>query len=258
MTRQPKEDFAKWALQYQGFDGGNPNTELWFCGIEYGGAGDPTKTQFIDDIPNDWVEWQDDKGYRIPFFTPRDKNGDLDDEMKVDGPFALAQSKIAAQYYGRPINTWRKLAGKDGECFKMNLYPVAFNSHDDSLWKKVHFEKTGFISKSEYKTWNLNNRFPKLKQLVNTYQPKVFICFGQSLKSEFLTAFCDNDDQIFEDLPEIDIGNKADKSNRVLFHRRINGGKTLLMICPFPRGAWGLNSDVLCKQVAELAKGLIA
>ena len=182
----------------------------------------------------------------------------LNDDIRIDGPFALAQSKITTHYYDQAVDTWKKLAGKDGYCFKMNLYPLAFQAHNDALWEKAHYEKTGFVSKSEYKSWNLNNRFPRLKQLVNSYQPKVLICLGQSLATEFLTAFCDNDDQIFEPLEKIDIGNVADKSNRVLFHRKINAGATTLLICPFPRGAWGLNSDALCRQVAEQAKLLSA
>lgn len=251
--RRPKEDFAKRATQYTGFDGGNPKAELWFCGIEYGGTDDPTKTQFIDDILKDGVEMQDD----IPYFTATDKNGNPHEYKKIYGRFALAQSKIASQYYdGEPIDTWKQLAGKDGKCFSMNLYPLAFKSHDDSLWTRTHYEKTGLISKSEYKTWNLNNRFPKLKQLVTTYQPKVLICFGQSLASEFLVAFADNDDQIFEELAKVEIADKVHKSNRLLLHRKINNGKTLLLICPFPSGAKGLNSDELCKQVAEQAKSL--
>jgi hypothetical protein len=32
-----KEDFAEWACEYSGFDGGNLETgSIWFCGIEYG------------------------------------------------------------------------------------------------------------------------------------------------------------------------------------------------------------------------------
>ncbi len=94
MTRQPNEKFAVWATQYQGFDGGNPNASIWFCGIEYGGGDDLVTKELLDDLEGDWVEWQVHEGNKLPYFTPRDKQGNLIDDKVVDGPFAIAQSKM--------------------------------------------------------------------------------------------------------------------------------------------------------------------
>jgi len=255
MAYNPARSFEQWATGYEGMDGGNVKAQLWFCGIEYGGQiDDASKINFEQNAPDEWREWHTVDDFLLPYVAPlKDPSKPSQTNLKISKPYAIGLSKIASGFYEKPITDWMDFTGKDGCSFTMNLYPLSFRSHDDALWDARYFHKTGFLTKAEYKVWCINNRFPNLKKLVNRFTPACLICLGLSLKDQFLIAFCDDSEQLFEQpaIEKISDGSKA----RDIYYRTINNGKTLLMICPFVTGAYGLNSDNLLKGVADFAKG---
>jgi len=249
------QKFEQWAVNYSGMQGGNNRAKLWLCGIEYGGNYDINDEQF-DLNADKWTKWKFDDGLTLPYCKPPIEANNPGEEIElIKNPYDICLAKIASKYYTTTINTWSELSGENGYTFKMNLYPLPFRSHNDELWDKKYYEKIGFLTKSEYKVWCIKNRFTKLKDLVNRFNPTCLICFGISLKDQYLIAFCDEASQAFEDLDVEEISDENQKRpSRQILHRKINQGRTLLMICPFPTGANGLNSDVLITKVAEFAR----
>ena len=242
MNTNINSDFAEWAKLPSGMDGGNTR-KLWLCGIEYGGYDNILKIDFKDKTAGGWLKWDND----VPSVSQNNYN------LPIKYGYNIALAKIAARYSGISIiENWGDFAGKDGAAFKMNLFPLSFPNTNDSLWNKEYFLKTGFRTKSEYMVWCMNHRYPKLRELAEKYKPKCLLCFGKGMMDQFKIAFCDNEEQMYEQ-PRIDKIKDQKKSLEIYYHV-INDGKTLLVIYPFVNKAKGLNSSELLDAAADFAK----
>lgn len=254
--KKPNKDFENWAMDFSGMDGGNPQSDVWFCGIEYGGSIKNLDTMsFSRELDKDWISWSelDD----LPYTDP--KNG-REPEDKITGadPFNLSIFKIISKLPARSDCNmlYTALFGKSGECFKMNLYPISFKSHSDELWSKAYYDKIGFLTKSQYKAWCMDYRFPALGGLVKKYAPKVLVCFGTTLKDEYSIAFSENEAEVFSQFEVKEISTES--ARRTIFHKLICGGATRLIVVPFPAKPSGLNSDVLLSVTADFIQEFLA
>lgn len=150
MLKKIDEDFVKWAVDFSGMDGGNPTSDIWFCGIEYGGGiKNLDSVVFNREMDNDWISWSGDDG--LPYTDPK-SGRKIEDSITGKDPFNLGIYKIVSNLAGSSGCTmqYTTLFGKNGKCFKMNLYPISFKSHSDELWSKAYYDKIGFLTKSQY------------------------------------------------------------------------------------------------------------
>lgn len=228
------EAFATWATSFSGCDGGNPAGPIWFCGIEFGGSQHDEVLEFRDQTrPDTWrVEELDTD------FFPYQYNQKL--------------AKMYAALHGhsgdyKAFARARGLLGSTSDLFKMNLYPIAFQSDNDELWKKHLYDATGIPTKSIYRAWCQLHRFPVLHGWALKHRPKVIVCTALGLRDMFVMAF-GGLETLFND----EWKNQYERlEGRWLYTIPVNGGQTLLAITPFLGGRSGLNSDNLLRAFGE-------
>jgi hypothetical protein len=239
------KNLEKWACSFSGCDGGNPNSNIWLCGIEWGYE-NATEEQREDyykyGLANEIKQGEHklDKNYN--FFT--------DESMKF--PFNLAFAKLysALQSEDGEVSSVIK---KSNELLKLNLSPIAFRKDDNCLWNEDIIQTTGFKTKVDFvKYLNSLNRF---KSIRNEYKPKLIICIGNSYKNDFLKCFFGEENiQLNEEALKPEDSNK-NQNKRYMYHAKHNG--TLLVVTPFSTSSNGLNSDFLIQEAGRKIKKLL-
>ena len=185
-----RNEFEDWAINhYSGFEGGNPNADFWFCGIEFGGSStlDDVKVQITNRLLADGsehAEKRDVDGFDLPYWT---------DDHGERGLQVLEQiSKLVCVLGEGSTANWRSVRKrafrKDGPVFKMNLFPIPFPTAQGSHWTRFR-QELGFSSKEEYRDWCARNRFCKLRKLVDQFKPKLLVCFGKGHWEWYRRAF---------------------------------------------------------------------
>lgn len=239
------DQFNKWACGCSGMDGGNPNGDLWFCGIEYGGA---SNEHDFADLKKEIASFT---GETIPSAT-----AEMRSTTNFNHQLNQKIAKVACRYYAKgkdPMAFLREelcdIESSSG-VFKMNLYPINFRSVDSTQWSDQHRLITGFSDKLQYKAWCIKNRFPALNRLVQRFSPKVLICFGLNHYLDFLLAF---DGAIPVDMQEVTLEAEPVKTARYTW---INNNSTLFLVVPF-LGQGGLMSDISLHALADFARNAL-
>lgn len=233
ITVNPK--FVKWAKGFSGMEG-DLEGELWFCGIERGMA---RKQDNLDFKLDSKLTYEDDHGNKLECWNEKFEKKDT---KHKSSQYNQKVSKVAFNYFNVKKSSYKEYREKSlftwkGHTFKMNLYPLSFRNSKDTCWTKEpykeHYKKTGFPDKQMYKAWCMEHRFPVLRNLIETYPPKVLICTGSKHKQDFILAFGLLDNLYY-------------RRGKVAGHEcdfyRINDGKTLVVITPF-LGRGGIMSD---------------
>jgi len=243
------ENFRNWACSYSGCDGGNPDADIWLCGIEWGGGsqGDYYSDSLPAEIKAGTVtleeskfDWKDSVSYTYG--------------RSFAKLFTAIKEKPVADYKDLALNTW------DGsELFKLNLYPIAFDSTDHALWNENRMANlTGFDEKNLFQTWCFMNRFPFFSKLRAEKKPKLIICTGVSYLRDFFVCFGgtqDNNGHIeYDDIVPMFETNKA--STRRYYWVKLDEDTTLVVI-PFFSGIHGLNSDYLLQEMGKRIRAIV-
>ncbi|ALO35863.1 hypothetical protein CMT41_14885 [Colwellia sp. MT41] len=239
------KNLQEWACSFSGCDGGNLGADIWLCGIEWGGAsyGDYYEKTLPEELENGKVElsltefdWKDSLGYT----------------------YGRSFAKLFTSIQGGDVENYKEVSLLEGnELFKLNLYPIAFDSTDHELWHKNNISKlTGFENKYLFNTWCFFNRFPFFSELRKKHNPKLIIGTGVNYLRDFLMFFAGN-----EKVGRLCSGNltpksEANKTNRVFYWVKLDGG-TLLVIIPFFSGRYGLNSNYLLQEMGQRIKLLL-
>jgi len=141
----------------------------------------------------------------------------------------------------------------------LNLYPIAFDSTDENLWKKYKLdEKTGFDEKYLLQTWCFLNRFPVFSELRKEKSPRLIIGAGISYLKDFIMCFgwdqmtCGNIK--YGDIEPRSEGNKSKK--RRYYWIKLDSYTTLVVV-PFFSGPNGLNSDYLLQEMGNRISGIL-
>ncbi len=233
-----KNDFAEWAKQYSGCDGGNLDGPVWFCGIEYGGGYNDNNIVFNDESCP--CAWEDNEKSRDDLISKRGMT------------YNISLIKLYAALLGREVSQYRTVAtekaifSKHSDTFKLNLYPIASPRDNDDLWAKWLYDKTGFPTKSMYRGWCQSNRFPELMSWTAKHSPRLIISTGQSHKSDFFLAF-GGVEKLYDNSERIEAFEAAQQKRKMNW-TLVNDGKTALIVIPFPSGQHGLNSDALLTE----------
>jgi hypothetical protein len=237
MDLKANEEFEAWAKGPSGFDGGNLNGAVWFCGIEWGAGDseDSLKFSSLDAAPS--VEGE----ARSSFLNPQYN-------WKLVKLYAAMLGYPPSQYGAVYKDT--SAFSKESDTCKLNLYPIAFKDTDESLWAEWLRDRTGLPTKALYLAWCQLNRFPVFTDLAVRRKPKAIVCTGLQWSKHFLMAFAGMDNA-FLDLARRPV------AGRELRWAPINNGNSMLFITPF-LGRGGLISDeqieAFGKEIASLCR----
>lgn len=238
------ETFRNWACSLSGCDGGNPSARIWISGIEWGGGSSEDGTYYQDKLP---AEIQ--KGA----YPGRAIHYDWKEHLTYR--YGISFAKLFSALNGVEPARYKEYVSSLGrdEVFKLNLYPIAFDSTDGSLWKQNRLEElTGFAEKHLFQTWCFYNRFPVFSQLVRSHKPKIVIGTGVTYLPEYFACFGGDQDSsariVSADVVHERVGKKA--ITRRIYWAPINNDTTLFVI-PFFSGQHGLNSDYLLGEVGK-------
>ncbi|MCP1660127.1 hypothetical protein [Neisseria perflava] len=232
-----------WLLDFTGCDGGNigspENPSIWVCGIEWGGGHDADSLRKMVATPYDDTT---DFGYD-------------DWTTNIKYPYNVRTCKLLSALNGGQTGDYREFAekvqpfvnGSPSPYFRMNLYPIAFKNTDPNRWNAEFADITGFRDKSAYADFCRKYRFAEMHRWMETYRPRLIICFGRTFEKDFNLAFSDG----------LNNFNQETIGDRVLKWKRNENG-TLLAVLPFPSGPSGLNSDhtmqLFGERLAELLR----
>lgn len=237
-----KEIIKKWINSLSGFQGGNPNANLWVCGLEY---------QAFD--VSDW------ESTSTPITKPPYLDLSLHEEHFNGTSFNDKILQFAEIYYGEKIDK-KDLFYQNGKVFKLNLFPLPKPVSEQEMYNKEVFEKTGIMTKSELVAICLekNGRWSKFKSLINAYnnKNKVIICFGIKSLDHFLLAFEETDEfyKKKEELEKskIEIINHDNNKKESFFYCKLSSGD-ILVVVRFPRYSFSKKYiKKICKEISKL------
>jgi hypothetical protein len=240
------QNFKDWACSLSGCDGGNLEADTWLCGIEWGAGSYEDGIYYREHLP-----LEIEKGKVIL------EQKLFDWDKSITYPYGWSFAKLYAAIQGENVNNYKNLINLkkwDGsELFKLNLYPIAFDSTDKSLWQKYKLKEiTGFDEKQLFQTWCFMNRFPAFSELRKKVRPKLIVCTGVSYLRDFFMCFGGNQKnsgciQYGEIEPPI---NNKNNNKRRFYWVKIDDYSTLVII-PFFSGIYGLNSNHLLQEMGD-------
>jgi len=242
-----KGKIKEWASSLSGCDGGNIKADTWLCGIEWGGGS-------VEGYYETQLRQEIEKGAGPVNL----KSFDWNDSLTYK--YGLSFAKLYTAINGEEVEDYAKVTELTGcELFKLNLYPIAFDSTDHDLWHKNKLDEiTGFKSKLIFNTWCLFNRFPAFAKLRKEHKPKLIIGTGVDYLRDFLMFFGAAECVSNLHSGKIEADSEANKYDRTFYWVHLDGG-TLLVVIPFFSGRYGLNSNVLLQKmgerISELMKG---
>ncbi|MDA8384151.1 MAG: hypothetical protein M0037_14055 [Betaproteobacteria bacterium] len=241
-------DFDRFLASWSGVDGGNPSADVWICGIEHGGSLDPVTD--LDPVPEP-ASWTDDFKKQNPKFQTWQYN-------QKAAKLLVALNSLQRDLGQQPsLEGWKpymaeKLYVRDGESFKLNLFPLASPKVDSAEWNLVYAQHPALRDKGAYRERCRKVRFPFFKDMRHHYKPKIIVGTGKTFRDDFARAFG------FHGLGERRPIGAGQRQRECLVYG--DHGSTLV-VTPFFGGRYGLNGDdhlvALSRLLAEYLTGAI-
>lgn len=239
------KNFKDWACSLSGCDGGNIEADIWLCGIEWGGGsyGNYYKNDLPQEIKKGSVTANLDK---------------FDWQDSITYPYGRSFAKLYVSIKGEDVDEYRQVVNLTGdELFKANLYPIAFDSTEHSLWHKNKLDEiTGFENKYLFNTWCFFNRFPYFSKLRKEKRPKLIIGTGIDYLRDFLMFFGGNENIEKLQSDKITPKSESNKYDRTYYWVKLDE-HTLLVVIPFFSGRYGLNSNYLLQEMGNRIKSIL-
>lgn len=245
------EKFKKWATGYSGFDGGNPNGEIWLSGIEWGGESphniDELYKLFNENVENiEKINGYSNHTMNLQFnYNKRFINiiGAIKDQN-----FPIDVNEV--NNYITILNEKEKFFTKNSNYMKLNLSPFNFPTTSNDFWTSDYKIITGFDTKEEYEKWVWTERKKLFNKMTEKYKPKLIITFGSSQKyyNNFLLFFGFN-----KNIKESPIQYKSSKRLSLKYSYQNN---TLLINLYFPSMGWLVSTESL-KETGEIISSLM-
>ncbi|WP_345848455.1 hypothetical protein [Shewanella algae] len=213
------QKFKNMALSFYGCDGGNLNSTVWTCGLEWGGGYENNEIPESELKALKLWSWDTD-GETVAGCLRHQYN------QKLAWFFSYLYGWNVDDYKNESIKN--KLFCSEGTGFKMNAFPISFKNRDSVSWSQKIKEQTGIDSFQVYKEWCIENRGKHFHNLIQKHNPQIVLCTGISSSNEFFRFF------------KCDISTIAHHNE---FHSGLtNDGKTLIFVVPFFGGRNGINS----------------
>ena len=234
----PNSKFSEMALSFAGGDGGNLDSEVWFCGFEWGNLAKSDMTETIEKEfvavpqPTSWQDeefegsWNTNYNRKICWFLAYFYG--LDDKGKT---------------YAQCVSDF-KILHPDGLGFKLNLLPIRFSNRASVEWSEAVKTASGFDSFDEYRAWCVTHRGKFFRDLMLKHRPKLLICTGVGERANFFNAFTDGAS------PE-----RVQLKDFCIEVARFGG--TQVCVTPFFGGPSGINSYAKMEQLVLATKELL-
>ncbi|MDP8161589.1 hypothetical protein QJU89_01580 [Pasteurella skyensis] len=239
------QEFENMVCSFTGCDGGNPKSEIWFCGLEPGLASDQEAMEInIQNITRE----------ECPY------NFELDDEYTYSAKVSQKICWFINDFYNYNWNykNTRQFikdykifysSYNNGFGFKMNIFPIQFSEHADIYnWDsddRKLIEKTGITNFQEYRDIVMKKRGAFFRNLAKENSPKFIICFGNS--DLMIQEYCD-----FWELNTSNLTYNEEKH----FYAIDYNNKTKIFITKF-FGQGGILSHNEMRALAESIKNLL-
>ena len=231
------EQFKISALSFAGCDGGNPKSDVWFCGLEWGGEqrnelDKPIQENEIyswshEDFDGAWLAQYNRKicWFLWYFHNLEWNNGEN------GGVFVKRYNILHSQL-------------ENGIGFKMNMFPIGFPNRNNVDWNETLQTLTGLNSFNEYRQWCVTHRGEFFRNAVQKFQPKVIVCTGIGEVNNFMQFFTGNTEY------ETQVTEKFK-----FYHSKFKN--TLICVVPFFGGAGGINSYAKMESLVTHIKALL-
>lgn len=265
------ESFEAAASSLYGINGGNPESPVWLCGLEWGGGykqEEPEEPDFSQEDESDiqTLEPETVKKYLAGDFQGNGA-GRPGGSAFYRSQIALLKAIIDGDFGKDDPYTWVDEYGffsKNRYGFSLNAFPVSMKGRTDGSRSWIEdkvlkvgdrilsfSEWTGIPTFQEYLDWCVKQRNKVFCTFRKKYHPAVIYCGGKSEARRFFDVWADEGDQ--------DAGNGQFEFDGTVTKMRFeycwlnNEGfnPTLLVVGPFFGGQYGLNSydDILeCGQ----------
>jgi hypothetical protein len=231
------DEFARWAVGYSGFDGGNPRGSTWLCGIENAGDDTDEALMFNDVSAPGFVGDQSWPLGGSEFLScSRFNRNAIKLLMALKGRSDLKNCEAFLKA--------ERCFRNNSDYFKLNLYPIAFHEASHRLWMPWHTKRTGLADKVSYWKWCAVNRFPAMRKWVREFSPNLIVCAGATERDCFFQAFTGGETK-----------QSCTADNKNITYAYTNEGNTLVAVIYFLGGPRGLNSDAGIRETgARLAE----
>ena len=229
--------FKDSALSFAGCDGGNISSEIWFCGLEWGGEQKNEIDPPIDrenlyswlhpDFDGAWIAQYNQKiCWFLWYFYNLEWNNGENAEIFVKRHHILYPET------------------NKGIGFKINMLPIGFPNRENIDWNSDLIKLTGFNSFDEYRQWCIEYRGKFFQNVIKEEQPKLIVCTGIGEAERFAQFFMGSNALTWKN---------TDKY-KMAYTKFEN---TLICIVPFFGGANGINSYDKMENVVLDIKNLL-
>lgn len=251
---RPTKQFKEIACSFYGCDGGNLDSDFWFCGLEWGGDISQIKALVRFDDPDREHGYLAEDGKTLNFcenisWTRSFKGAHTNQYNETICKFLNKfQIQTTINDYENFIKENEILFNTEsGIGFKMNMFLINSPKHD-SEWEEKHIRITGFHNRNDYQKWCVQGeRAIFFQNLIREHQPKYLICTGITSANHFLDFFgCQVDPQHAEN-----------DDVRIVFSQ-IPNTKTNIIIVPFfGFRAYSINTEEKLDSLIALIKNNI-
>ncbi len=239
-----KEECESWANKLIGYQGGNRDSSLWFCGLEY-------QDKDLKSLINDENILGND------FLTESESEKEVNSERFNKAIVSIAKKLLS----NPPEDINKKLFTQNGPIYKINLYPPGL-SRTDHQYSKDIIKHLNYNSKSDIRNsllWGEYKRFRKLNEIV-TNKSRLIICCSRNEESVFKQVFLGIKNIVHSSEPK-PIGKYGKKSMKyiTIHHGIVNNHDIVLAIVPFlsgnPSSPTSENEkDMLTDEIKEFLK----
>lgn len=258
-------EFLRVVQSFYGCTGGNVNSPVWLCGLEWGGGLSTDVPTFISSwapCPFEDLQYWSWQEFRDNFWAPKSKF--CQNVLKVLLVIQKGQNYSDQDYSQHwRVYAHQRTVGLNGLALILNAFPISFahRSVAAESWKayKVLFSDgsqksfpdwTGLKTFWEYKDTVLQYRSETYIATRRKYCPKLIVCFGKDSADDFRRLWGVSVDK--KSGSDFTISKDNNDSNDCFGYVLDNGlGKqeTLLFIIPFLSGPYGLTTSEQIKKV---------
>lgn len=250
------QEFKAIVNSFYGCTSGNINSPVWICGLEWGGGYDPEIPICVeaDFQPYDFKDLQcwSPKEFWESFWAPRSRFC----QAVIKVLLGLREGKYVApsKWYWEEVA--KPLIDPKGLALILNKYPISMDgrANGEKNWNtyRVHLKGKDNGSLSEWTRMNFNEYKEYVSEVRSSLftqermkrKPQLIVCFGMNDKLEQLFGVPENGKPIKRFSSKE--GEERENGDCCLYAVD-NGGdassSTLILVTPFPSGAYGLNSE---------------
>lgn len=222
-----KQRFVDWVCSFSGCDGGEPNSDIWICGIEHGtSASDSANRAPIDSLEPEGCPFRDGL-----YFNDNAKNHTYN-RLALALINGYKDMGLTSEDYTEQTVNDKQLFERDGIGFKMNMMPLAFRGNVSRQWDATLSHETGISSLAEYIELCMTKRAAFFRQQIQkSPKVKLIICTALGHRNDFKQFF--NVGELQERMLTIQCLATGKTLNWRLYYGNIHNTDVKVFVIPF-------------------------